>query len=98
MYNAKNEPLKTLKVTTNNYASPATQYNYDIRCNNFYSIGKKMSTGNTTGNKPDPENPDPNPDKPTDPDAPIDLGATDQIVVEINDAWDVLHNMGVEEE
>lgn len=84
--------LKTLSVTTNQ-----TGFNdpkkYDIRCNNFYSIGKKLYTDNTGGDpdpKPEPENPDP--------DKPIDLGATDQIIVEINDAWEILHDMGVEEE
>ena len=45
--------------------------------------------------KPDPENPDPQPNP--DPDKPVDLGATDQIIVEIKDAWDVLHDMDVEE-
>ena len=96
------EVLKTLKVTTNQVVVGGDRYNYDIRCNNFYSIGKKMAAGNTEG-KPDPENPDPDPKpepdpKPVIPDEPIDLGATDQITVEINDAWDVLHDMDVEEE
>lgn len=92
---AGNEKLKSLIVTTNQIPSDGTKQAYDIRCNNFYSIGKKMATGNT-GGAPDPN---PDPDKPTpDPDKPIDLGATDQIVVEINDAWDILHDMGVEEE
>lgn len=112
MYGAKNKVLKTLKVVTKNIPTTPTDvqetdfaHNYDIRCNNFYSIGKKMASGNTEG-KPDPENPDPeNPDpdpqpdpKPEGPDEPIDLGATDQIVVQINDAWDVIHDMDVEEE
>lgn len=95
MYNAKSEALKTLKVTTGKIPEEGTAYNYDIRCNNFYSIGKKMVTGSTSG-KPDPENPDPDPENP-DADKPIDLGATDQIIVEINDAWDILHDMGIEE-
>ena len=106
--NAAGKAVKTLKVVTNNVpTTPAEdlnlKYNYDIRCNNFYSIGKKLASGNTAG-KPDPENPDPNPDpdpepdpKPEGPDKPVDLGATDQIIVEINDAWDVLHDMDVEE-
>lgn len=82
------EELKTLKVKSN---QGSDMYQYDILCNNFYSIGKKLASGNTGG--------DPDPNKPTnpDPDKPIDLGATDQIIVEINDAWDVLHDMDVEE-
>lgn len=86
--------LKTLKVTTNNAPSGVTDgtYQYDIRCNNFYSIGKKLYTDNTGG---DPD-PDPTPENP-DPDEPIDLSSNTNIVVIINDAWEVLHNMGVEE-
>jgi hypothetical protein len=78
--------LKTLKVTTNNAPSGVTDgtYKYDIRCNNFYSIGKKLYTDNTGG---DP-----------DPDEPIDLSSNTNIVVIINDAWKVLHEMGVEEQ
>lgn len=85
--------LKTLKVTTNNAPSGVENgtYQYDIRCNNFYSIGKKLYTDNTGGD-PDPGTPD-NPD----PDEPIDLSSNTNIVVIINDAWEVLHNMGVEE-
>ena len=89
--------LKTLKVTTNEVPSQIaseaapTKYAYDIRCNNFYSIGKKLYTDNTGGD-PDPD-PTPGTD---DPDEPIDLGSNTNIVVIINDAWEVLHNMGVE--
>lgn len=85
-------PLRTLKVKTNQKMdSPATEYTYDIRRNNFYSIGQKLYTGNTGGN-PDPENPD----KP-DPDKPVDLNKNTDITVIINDAWNVLHNMDVED-
>lgn len=85
--------LKTLKVTTNNAPSGVTDgtYKYDIRCNNFYSIGKKLYTDNTGGD------PDPDP-TPEDPDEPIDLSSNTNIVVIINDAWEVLHEMGVEEQ
>ncbi|MCF2577040.1 hypothetical protein I6E18_12915 [Phocaeicola barnesiae] len=89
--------LKTLKVTTENGPTNSEgtvdgKYAYDIRCNNFYSIGKKLYTDNTGGD-PDPD-PTPGTD---DPDEPIDLGSNTNIVVIINDAWEVLHNMGVEE-
>ncbi|WP_455998781.1 hypothetical protein [Phocaeicola barnesiae] len=86
--------LKTLKVVIEDSKVPtsASKYAYDIRCNNFYSIGKKLYTDNTGG---DPD-PDPTPDT-DDPDEPIDLSSNTNIVVIINDAWEVLHNMGVEE-
>lgn len=84
--------LKTLKVVIEDSKVPtsASKYAYDIRCNNFYSIGKKLYTDNTGGD------PDPTPEDP-DPDEPIDLSSNTNIVVIINDAWEVLHNMGVEE-
>lgn len=82
--------LRTLKVKTNNPVNDDA-YKYDIRCNNFYSIGKKLATDDTTGGEG--ENPEPEPE---DPDEPVDLSATDEITVTINDAWEVLHNMDVE--
>ncbi len=97
LQDASGDALKTLKVTTENIPSISGgsltgKYAYDIRCNNFYSIGKKLYTDNTGG---DPD-PDPTPEDP-DPDEPIDLSSNTNIVVIINDAWEVLHNMGVEE-
>lgn len=97
LQDASGDALKTLKVTTENIPSISSgsltgKYAYDIRCNNFYSIGKKLYTDNTGG---DPD-PDPTPENP-DPDEPIDLSSNTNIVVIINDAWEVLHNMGVEE-
>ena len=94
LQDASGNALKTLNVTTNQTNSSVSDYKnqYDIRCNNFYSIGKKLYTDNTGG---DPD-PDPTPEDP-DPDEPIDLSSNTNIVVIINDAWEVLHNMGVEE-
>lgn len=85
--------LKTLNVTTMQFTSPATKYAYDIRRNNFYSIGKKLFTDNTDGNGPDPTDPEPGDD---DKDDPIDLSNSDEVIVVLNDAWDVLHDMDVE--
>lgn len=81
--------LRTLKVKTNNPPVNGDAYKYDIRCNNFYSIGKKLATDDTTGGEG--EHPEPE-----DPDEPVDLSGTDEITVTINDAWDVLHDMDVE--
>lgn len=97
LQDASGNALKTLKVTTENIPSISGgsltgKYAYDIRCNNFYSIGKKLYTDNTGGD------PDPGTDpKDPEPDEPIDLSSNTNIVVIINDAWEVLHNMGVEE-
>lgn len=78
--------LRTLKVKTDASSKPSdgSVEFYDIRCNNFYSIGKKYKTDTTPGGG-------------TDPDEPIDLSGNSEVLVEINDAWSVLHDMTVEE-
>ena len=57
---------------------------FNVNRNYFYSFGKKLKA-NTT--KPDPENPD----------EPIDLSVNTEITIILNNAWDVIHNMGIEE-
>ena len=59
-------------------------FKYDIKRNYFYSIGKKL--------KSDTTNP---PVDPTDPDKPIDLSQDNDIVLILNDAWDVIYDMGL---
>lgn len=59
---------------------------FNVNRNYFYSFGKKLKA-NTTG--PDPENPDP--------DEPIDLSVDNQATIILNNAWGVIHNMGIEE-
>lgn len=85
---ASDEELLVRKVTTDKV--PTTESGsatyYDIRCNNFYSIGKKLATDDTDGPTEDDD----------DDDDPIDL-RSDNIVLLINDAWDVLHDMDVPE-
>ena len=56
---------------------------FDVNRNYFYSFGKKLKA-NTTGTDPDP-------------DEPIDLSVNNEITIVLNNAWDVIHNMGVEE-
>lgn len=75
LQDANGTALRTLKVTTDQTTSVDKCF-YDIRCNNFYSIGKKLKG---------------------DPDKPIDLSSKSEIVVQINDAWKVLHDMDVED-
>ena len=57
---------------------------FNVNRNYFYSFGKKLKA-NTT--KPDPENPD----------KPIDLSVNNEITIILNNAWGVIHNMGIEE-
>lgn len=89
--------LKTLNVVTDQ-SGFTDNTDFDIRCNNFYSIGQKLKTEGTHGpDDPDDDGEDEG-DKEEDDDDPIDLGASDKIIVRINDAWKVLHNMTVEED
>ncbi|MDO3390558.1 hypothetical protein Q3C19_08720 [Bacteroides sp. ET489] len=83
-YDESANVLATKNVTTNNFASPQTKTNYDILCNNFYSIGKKLKVDSAPETGGDDE------------DKPIDLSSTDEITVLINDAWEVIHDMGLE--
>lgn len=71
--------LKTFKVK-NNKTSDTPAYDYGIERNYFYSIGKKLKSGENT------------------PDEPIDLSVENDLEVQLNDAWDVLYDMGLEEE
>lgn len=90
LQNATGEALRTLNVTTTQKPTDVSggtldgAHAYDIRRNNFYSIGQKFKTDSTDGGDEDD-------------DKPIDLSGNTDIVVTINDAWKVLHNMGVEE-
>ena len=60
---------------------------FNVNRNYFYSFGKKLKAGTTDG--PDPEHPDP--------DEPIDLSVNTEITIILNNAWGVIHNMGIEE-
>lgn len=87
-------PLKTMKVTTNQFESElgGDKYYYDIYCNNFYSIGQKMASDSTNGG----DGEEPGEDDPDNDDDPADLSASDELTVLINDAWAVIHNMELE--
>ena len=97
LQNGTGTALKTLDVTTTNApsvsGSVAGTRAYDIRRNNFYSIGKKLATDNTDGDEEDDDEENPDPD---DEDNSIDVSEENEIVLLINDSWDVLHDMGIE--
>lgn len=90
---ADDKELKALNVTIEKAPSEGNKYQYDIRRNNFYSIGKKLFTDNTEGK--DTTTPEAVPGE-EDKDAPIDLSKSDELIVTLNDAWGVVHNAGVE--
>ena len=101
LQNGTGTALKTLNVTTTEApdlseetnTTTDAKYAYDIRRNNFYSIGKKLFTDNDEGDDDPDDETDPDPD---DKDDPIDVSEENEIVLLINDSWDVLHDMGIE--
>lgn len=60
-----------------------TELNYSIYRNHLYQIGKRGSGDNPT-------------DPGTDPDKPQPLDNTQELVIKINDNWDVIHDMEIE--
>ena len=58
---------------------------FNVNRNYFYSFGKKLKA-NTTGG-----------DKDEDKDKPIDLSVNNEIQIILNNAWGVIHDMGIEE-
>ena len=72
----------------------------DVFYTTSYPIARiEVSVSLSEPEKPDPENPDPeNPDPENpDPDEPIDLSVNNEITIILNNAWGVIHNMGIEE-
>lgn len=71
---------------------------YSVFRNHLYGVGRKIADGNT-----DPENPEPKPDpdpkpnpEPTDPDVPTPINKKHELVLKVNDNWEVIHNMEIE--
>lgn len=64
-----------------------TQETYSILRNHLYGIGKKTAEGNGT----DKEDPDPD-----GPDIPQDLNTKQEIQLQVNDNWEVIHQMVVD--
>ncbi|WP_300703822.1 hypothetical protein [Bacteroides sp.] len=61
---------------------------YDVNRNYFYSLGQKYKASTTDGGTPG---------SPTsDDDNPIDLSQETVITLTVNDAWDMIYNLGIE--
>ncbi|MDM8145120.1 hypothetical protein QUW02_04130 [Bacteroides eggerthii] len=67
--------------------------NYSVLRNHLYGVGTKDSADPDT----DPSNPNPDPETPTpDVDDPQDLNTKQDIMLQVNDNWEVIHRMEVE--
>ena len=65
--------------------------NYSVLRNHLYGVGTKDSADpDTDGKNPDPETPTP------DVDDPQDLTTKQDIMLQVNDNWEVIHKMEVE--
>lgn len=67
---------------------------YSLVRNHLYTVGQKFSNDNPTNPGTDPD-PDPDPD-PDDPDQPGDLSAGQNLIIKVNDNWEVVHNMAID--
>lgn len=81
---------------TNAWATTAAEYAdtkdaYSVLRNHLYGVGTKTSADpDTDGKNPDPEEPTP------DTDDPQDLNTKQDIMLQVNDNWEVIHQMVVE--
>lgn len=66
-----------------------TQETYSILRNHLYGIGKKTAEGDGTDDKEDPDGPD-------GPDNPQDLTTKQDILLQVNDNWEMIHQMEVD--
>lgn len=87
-------PSTNIDTTNGNVADESSSI-FNVVRNHMYNLGVKTSTGTTT---PDPTNPtpDPGPDpsEPTpDTDEPEDLSKSQNLILKVNDNWEVIHKM-----
>lgn len=70
---------------------------YNIYRNHLYSLGMKAvdSSDPTDPEKPDPK-PDPDPTDPDDEDDPVDLSEGQDLMLHVNDNWEIIHEMVID--
>lgn len=111
LLDAENNIIKTWTVSipesdvnkvAANGATDASASIFNVVRNHMYNLGVKTSNGTTT--PPDPSNPDPDPNKP-DPDKPKpgtdepeDLSKSQNLILKVNDNWEVIHKMELGDE
>ena len=95
-------PESDLNNVAANGATDASPSIFNVVRNHMYNLGVKTSNGTTT--PPDPSNPDPDPNKP-DPDKPKpgtdepeDLSKSQNLILKVNDNWEVIHKMELGDE
>lgn len=74
--------------TTGNNASGETQSTYSVLRNHLYSVGTKSTENPSEGT--DPEDPTP------DTEDPADLATKQDLMLQVNDNWELIHNMEID--
>lgn len=84
----KEHDLYTWGTSFTSAKATDTATNYSVVRNHLYGIGQRVKDNPTDPGNPDPENPD----------VPESLAKKQELVLKVNDNWEVIHNMGVEED
>lgn len=78
-----------------NLTEGETRAKYSVLRNHLYGVGVKSKEKPDTGDPSDPDPDDPDPDDP-DPEDPEDLSTKQDLLVQVNDNWELIHKMEVE--
>lgn len=95
-------PESDLNKVAANGVTDADASIFNVVRNHMYNLGVKTSTGTTT--TPDPSNPtpdpkpDPNPTPDPGKDEPEDLTKSQNLILKVNDNWEVIHKMELGDE
>lgn len=83
------------KFTDPAAAASESSAKYSVLRNHLYGVGVKSKEKPDTGDPSDPDPDDPDPDDP-DPEDPEDLSTKQDLLVQVNDNWELIHKMEVE--
>ena len=83
------------KVAANGNVADVSASIFNVVRNHMYNLGVKTSNGTTTD--PDPNKPDPDKPKPGT-DQPEDLTKSQNLILKVNDNWEVIHKMELGDE
>ena len=78
-----------------NLTADETRAKYSVLRNHLYGVGVKNKEKPNTGDPSDPDPDDPDPDGP-DPEDPEDLNTKQDLLMQVNDNWELIHKMEVE--
>lgn len=93
----KQATVSNIKVHTSITATADGDYTYNIYRNHLYSVGSKglnLDPDDSGDDQTDPDpKPDPDPDTDDDGDKPEDLNNGQDLLLNVNDNWEIIHQM-----